>query len=281
LSNLIKSSYVISLEELKRLEWVKQQHYAAMHQQTAGSEEEDRGPDEQTVTLKNQILADAEAFAEDKVRQATEEAEQKLRDAAAQIEAWWQERRSQDLEISESARQAGYEQGYAEGSAQGEQEVRQLWESRMQEAKSLLEQSYLMKEQIIQEAEPFLVELSTAIAEKVIAKQVEAAPELAIELAKRSLARRREQGVIALCVAPQQLAFVQAAREELSLAIDSQAELQILPDATVRDHGCVIRSSFGSIDARIDTQLEEIKRELIQISLHVEERRMSDDRLEA
>jgi len=281
LSNLIKSSYVISLEDLRRLEWVKQQHYAAMHQQAAGNEEEASGPDEQTVSLKNQILADAEAFAEDKVRQATEEAEQKLRDAEAQIDAWWQERRSQDLETAESARQAGYEQGYAEGYAQAEQEVKQLWEARMQEAKSLLEQAYLMKEQIIQEAEPFLVELSTAIAEKIIAKQVEAAPELALELAKRSLSRRREQGVIALCVAPQQLAFVQAAREELSMAIDSQAELQILPDATVRDHGCVIRSSFGSIDARIDTQLEEIKRELIQLSLHVEERRMPDDRLEA
>ena len=281
MSNLIKSSYVISLEELRRLEWVKQQQYAAMHRQAASNEQEESGPDEQTVSLKNQILRDAESFAEEKVRQAAEEAQQKLSEAEARIESWWQERRSQDLEMTESARQAGYEQGYAEGYAEAEQAVKQLWEARMQEAKSLLEQAYLMKEAIIQEAEPFLVELSTAIAEKIIAKEVEASPELAVELAKRSLSRRREQGVIALCVAPAQLAFVQAAREELSLAIDSQAELQILPDATVRDHGCVIRSSFGSIDARIDTQLEEIKRELIQISLSHEERRIPDDRLEA
>jgi flagellar assembly protein FliH len=281
LSNLIKSSYVISLEDLKRLEWVKRQHYAAMHQETPGSEAEAAAPDEQTVSLKNQILQDAEAFAEERVRQATEEAAQRLQDAEAQIAGWWQERRAQDLELTESARQAGYEQGYAEGYSQAEEEVRQQWEARMQEAKLLLEQAYLMKEQIIQEAEPFLVELSTAIAEKVIAKEVEASPLLAVELAKKSLSRRREQGVIALCVSPSQLAFVQAAREELSLAIDSQAELQILPDATVRDHGCVIRSSFGSIDARIDTQLEEIKRELIQISLQGEERRQQDDRLEA
>ena len=281
LSNLIKSSHVISIEDLKRLEWVKQQHYAAMHQETAGNEEVASTPDEQTVTLKNQILQDAESFAEERVRQASEEAAQQLRDAETQIAGWWQERRSQDLELTESARQAGYEQGYAEGYSQAEEEVRLQWEARMQEPKLLLEQAYIMKEQIIQEAEPFLVELSTAIAEKVIAKEVEASPLLAIELAQKSLSRRREQGVIALCVSPSQLTFVQAAREELSLAIDSQAELQILPDATVRDHGCVIRSSFGSIDARIDTQLEEIKRELIQISLQSDERRQQDDRLEA
>lgn len=68
-----------------------------------------------------------------------------------------------------------------------------------------------------------------------------------------------------------------AAREELSLAVDSQAELQILPDSTVKDQGCVIRSSFGSIDARIDTQLAEIKKELVRIALDTDEQRNGED----
>ncbi|MNG37780.1 flagellar assembly protein H [compost metagenome] len=61
------------------------------------------------------------------------------------------------------------------------------------------------------------------------------------------------------------------------MAVDSQAELQILPDSTVKDHGCVIRSSFGSIDARIDTQLAEIKKELIRIALDTDENRNGED----
>lgn len=61
-------------------------------------------------------------------------------------------------------------------------------------------------------------------------------------------------------------------REELSFAIDSQAELKILPDASVKDRGCVIRSAYGSVDARIDTQLTEIKKELIRVALDQEER---------
>lgn len=64
--------------------------------------------------------------------------------------------------------------------------------------------------------------------------------------------------------------FVQDARDELMLAVDSQAELQIIPDPNVRDRGCVIRSSFGSIDARIDTQLEEIKKSLQQVAIRSE-----------
>jgi flagellar assembly protein FliH len=60
--------------------------------------------------------------------------------------------------------------------------------------------------------------------------------------------------------------YIQNNRDELMLALDSQAELQILPDTTVNDHGCVIRSSFGSIDGRIDSQLQEIKAALRQIT---------------
>lgn len=53
-----------------------------------------------------------------------------------------------------------------------------------------------------------------------------------------------------------------------------------MPDSTVKDRGCVIRSSFGSVDARIDTQLAEIKKELVRIALDVEERRNQDEEAE-
>jgi flagellar assembly protein FliH len=85
------------------------------------------------------------------------------------------------------------------------------------------------------------------------------------------LARRREKGVVTLCVSPKQFAYIQDARDELLLSIDSQAELQILPDATIDDHGCVVRTAFGSIDAKIDTQLKEIKAALRQLALTSEE----------
>jgi flagellar assembly protein FliH len=80
------------------------------------------------------------------------------------------------------------------------------------------------------------------------------------------LSRRKEKGVIALCVSPKHFDYIFNAREELLTSIDSQAELQILPDATVKDEGCVIRSAFGSIDARIDTQLKEIKSVLLHLA---------------
>lgn len=277
LSNLIKSSSVITLEQLKQLEWLHQRNFEIQEvlEQEADIEPV---PDEETITLRDQILNDAQLFAEERLREAAQESEQLLAETQQQIDVWWLQKRTDDEAASEASRQAGYELGYAEGAAQSETELREIWEHKLLEASNVLKTAYDMREQIIQEAEPFLVELSCAIAEKIIGQQLTLAPEMAIELIRKSLSRRREQGVITLCVAPGQLAFVQAAREELHFAIDSQAELQILPDSTIKDNGCVIRSAFGSIDARIDTQLAEIKRELMHLAHHSgEERGHFDD----
>lgn len=271
MSRLHKSSNVISIEDLKRLEWYNK--YAVKHQEDAAGPV---GPDEDTVSLRDQILSDAELFAQQRIQESSEQVEAMYQSAAEQIDNWWLERRLQDEEQREQIRREAFELGHSEGKSQAEQEVRLHWEAMLTEARSILDSAYRMKEQIIQESEPFLVELSAAIAEKIICKQLTVSPEWSLDLIRKSLERRREMGVITLCVSPNQLNFVQAAREELSLALDSQAELQIVPDVSVKDYGCVIRSAFGSIDARIDTQLSEIKRELVQLALQAEEREQAD-----
>lgn len=282
LSNLIKVSQYVPVEILKQLNLAKS-HHAAIDEQVTDHEafmhEEILPSPEDTAAedMRRQILEDAKDFAERQIREASEQAEQIVTEAREQIEAWWQERREQDEDMVEALKSEGFNQGFEEGKIQAEQTLQTKMEEMMSEAEGVLQQAYLEKQRIIQEAEPFLVELSCAIAEKVIDKQLELQPDYAIELIKRSLARKREQGILTLCVAPAYFAFVQAAREELSLAIDSQAELQILPDPTVKDRGCVIRSAFGSVDARIDTQLSEIKKELLRISLQAEERGQSND----
>jgi flagellar assembly protein FliH len=269
LSNLIKSSHVIAVEDLRKLEWFNR--YVPPVPANDFVQPEIPQPDAETISLRDEILQDAQQFAEERIQEATMQSNAMLADAEQQIAQWWQSRREEDETIIRRAQDEGFSLGYEDGRAQAVEELKREWQQRIEEAQHLLSSSYKMRDQIIQEAEPFLVELSCAIAEKIIGHELSMNPELVVEMIRKSLARRKEQGVITLCVAPQHLAFMQAAREELALAIDSQAELHILPDATVQDHGCVIRSSFGSIDARIDTQLTEIKRELTQLALESDE----------
>lgn len=271
LSNVIKLFQYVAVEDTKIVE----PPAASVLKQEHPEETEDHLPEHHQelndlLQMKEQILQDAESFAEEQVRAAMEEAAAIRQQAQAEIEAWWHERRLKDQEALNEARDRGHAQGYQEGMAQVEMELREQYEATLQEASQILEQAYLLKQQIIQEAEPFLIELSCSIAEKVIGRQLTLEPEWIIDSIRKVLSRRREKGIITLCVSPAQFSYIQDAREELLLAIDSQAELQIIPDASVLDQGCVVRSTFGSIDARIDTQLKEIKTALQQLAVRNE-----------
>ncbi|MGN7760394.1 FliH/SctL family protein [Paenibacillus sp. 22594] len=281
MSRLIKHSQYVPVDVLKRLEQARQH---------VGLDEEPTGSDEATGEVhvqdsakeaaeqaRKQMLKDAQEFAEGQVRNAAQEAENIVESARTEAEEWWRQRREQDEHLVEAVKSEAYQQGYQEGLAQADQEMSRKLAEMMEEARQVLQDAYRAKEVIIQEAEPFLVELSCDIAEKIVDKQLTVEPQFAMDLIRKNLARKREQGLISLCVSPAQFSFVNAAREELAMAVDSQAELQILPDSTVRDHGCVIRSSFGSIDARIDTQLAEIKKELIRIALDTDENRNGEE----
>jgi flagellar assembly protein FliH len=272
LSNLIKSDRVVALEDLKRLELIRRTVTGLPQNPGAqGSAEGVQEPDDETRSLRDRILQDAEQTAQEILRQAREEAAQIRQDAEREIEEWWNARRAEDETIVQSARDAGYEEGYKAGAMQAESDLRSEWEERLKEAEKLLDLAYETKEKVIAEAEVFVVELSCAIAEKLIGAQLEKQPELAIRMFAQALARRQEQGVITLCVAPSQFEFVQAAKHELALSLDSQAELKIMPDASVGEGGCVIRSSYGSIDARIDTQLSAIRAELLRAAAQIAE----------
>jgi flagellar assembly protein FliH len=213
-----------------------------------------------------QIISDAQETAERILAQARDEADRLLAEAKSAVEAWWAERRSDDEKAVAEAAERGYREGFAQGRSEAEQRVQEQYAELIAEARSVLEQAYRHKETIIAEAEPFLVELSTAIASKVIGRQLTLEPQWVLEMVRSVLARRREQGVVSLCVAPQQYALVSDAKEDLQQALDPQAELLIVPDPSVEDHGCVIRTSFGSLDARVDTQLAEIKRALLALA---------------
>lgn len=276
LSNLIKSSRYVDVDDKKVIhvipiapKVVKEKAQASAEEVQASSVE-----DELTNELENKrsvIMKEAEQAAEALLQQAVEEAEQLKLKAEEEINGWWEDRRSLDKQHEEEVREKGYQEGYAAGVEQAEEDVRNQYSDSINEAQSILEQAQHQKQRIIQEAEPFLLEMSSAISERIIEHQLTLEPEWIIEIISRSLKRKREQGTITLCVSPAYYSYIQDAEEELALSIDSQAELLVVPDTTVEDHGCVIRSSLGSIDATIDTQLSEIKNALHQIALRYED----------
>jgi flagellar assembly protein FliH len=275
LSKVIKPHFYTTLDDKKHIDvadvFIQRSSVSEVAAAAAGPSEQEILELQQLREMKDQIIQDAESVAEEQIRAAMQEASAAREQAQTEIDAWWNERRDLDEQVEDEARKSGFEAGFREGVQHAEDQVRLQYTDLLNEAKSILEQAYGMKNQIIQEAEPFLIELSTSIAEKIIHHELSSNPEWIIGITRSVLSRKREKGVITLCVAPNQFAYIRDARDELMLSVDSQAELQILPDSTVGEHGCVVRTAFGSVDARVDTQLKEIKLALQQLSMEPEE----------
>jgi flagellar assembly protein FliH len=217
------------------------------------------------------ILRDAEETAQKILQEATELAEQVKQQALTEIERWWEEKRREAEELFQKAMAEGKEQGFAIGHEEGRQLALQEEQATVQAARDVLTAAYAEKEKIIAEAEPFLVELSMEVAKKVIGKELSTCPEAVLEIARRVLRRSRVHGHITVCVNHHYFDFLQEHRTQLLELLDGQAELSIYPDHTVHDGGCVIRTPLGSVDARIDTQLSEIKQVLLEIARGSEE----------
>lgn len=268
LSNLIKSSSYKTTSDRRHIDILEiaapvQQANAAYSREELAQMKETA---QQTAEMRNQILQDAEEMAERRIADAQAQAEQIQIQARAEIEEWWNAQRVQDEAVIAEAKQQAYNDGFAEGQQAGEAHAIEQYASMIAEAQHIIQQATEQKQFIIKESEPFILELSCEIARKIITKELTASPEWISEMIKKVLARRREQRTVTLCVSPQYYSFLLDSKEDLRQVIDSQAELIIVPDHTITDEGCVVRTEFGSLDARIDTQLTEIRTALLQVA---------------
>ena len=212
------------------------------------------------------LLQDAEETARKLLEEAKQQAAELRQQAQQEIAQWWQEKQQELTELAAQVRQQAYAEGVAQGREEGSAAVWKEEQQRIDQAQEVLKQAHAEKEHIIAEAEPFLVALSVEIAKKIIGEELQLKPERISEMVKDVLRRSQVHGQITLCVHHRNYPLMEEQRSQLLSLLDGQAELIVLPDYSVQDDGCVIRTPFGSVDARIDTQLAEIKEALLSIA---------------
>jgi flagellar assembly protein FliH len=184
-------------------------------------------------------------------------------EAKHQMAIWQKSQKEQALLESEQAlieaRQLGFEQGYEEGYRQ----VIQEWEDKNKEITRVVKESYDQQKKLIQEAEPFLLQLSVKIAQKILHTELEQHPKQLLKMVQHSLIQVSEQEEIILQVSPTDYTLLHPHLDELKQFVEPGSELKILPDYTYSGQGCMIHSSNGSYDVTLDSQLNELKKQLL------------------
>jgi flagellar assembly protein FliH len=165
----------------------------------------------------------------------------------------------------ELLRAQAWEEGQREGFAAGKREAAQL----IAVLQRMVDEAKAAREEFIAVTTPQLLNLAVQIAEKIVRREVETDPTVVQRIAEDALRHAVDKHHLRIRVNPEDWETLQAVAPELQAALDDIREFEIVPDRRRGDRrmargGCLIETESGIIDARIETQLEEIRERLTE-----------------
>ncbi|UOQ47878.1 flagellar assembly protein FliH [Gracilibacillus caseinilyticus] len=167
----------------------------------------------------------------------------------------WEAERQQYIE---QAQQEGYQQGFQ----QGKQDSTTQFQSLITEAQDVLQTANKEYHKIVAESDETILNLSLAVAEKIIQQSLDEDHSKFVGLAKSLMNQVKEHPSVTLFVSAQYYPVIQEYKEELSAILIKDIEFMIYPSSILDGEQIMIETPFGKIDASVDTQLEEIRNQL-------------------
>lgn len=140
--------------------------------------------------------------------------------------------------------------GYSEGESKGLAAVT--------EKLILLEKQ---KEKFFEDAEPEIVKLSMAIAEKVISRLAVDNVELIKNVVRQAIERTLGDRIV-VRLNPEDHQRIMVDDAQFKDSIDKSKRIVFRADESISQGGCAVESEVGTIDARLETQLSAIKKAL-------------------
>lgn len=104
-----------------------------------------------------------------------------------------------------------------------------------------------------------LVELAIQIAKKIVAREVTIDREVALTLVKVSLAKLHNRSIAEVHLNPEDHEFVKNRLDQLNF----RGKINLVEDKSIAIGGCLIHTETGDIDARIESQFDEISHGLL------------------
>lgn len=199
----------------------------------------------------DRIMEDANMQAEGIIADANERADAIINGANAEA-----------TDIKQRAYDEGRAQGEEAGYNDGMQKVAAM-EQELEDRKAQLEAEY---DEMISQLEPRFVTTLTEIYEHIFHVDLSEKTELILYLLKDAIRNIDGGKNFFVHVSKADYGFVEEHKDELMTGIASSCTVEIIEDISLSQGDCFVEAESGIFDCSIDTELELLKKELIQLS---------------
>ncbi len=194
---------------------------------------------------------EAQDEAESVVAEAGKKAESLVLDAEDRVET-----------IEKDALDKGRREGKEEGFQEGHAEVERLVEHLHKVISSAVEK----RNEIIDESETQLINLVLQISQKVIKVISENQKNVVINNVIQALRKLKTRNDVIIRVNLDDVELTSEHIKDFMRMVENVKSITVVEDSTVDKGGCIIETDFGEIDARIASQLNEIRQKVLEMT---------------
>ena len=119
------------------------------------------------------------------------------------------------------------------------------------------------RREFIMELQPYVTRISVEVAERIVRRELRTDHGMIARLVGDALKQVAGASRVRVRVHPLDARTLQETLREIVAAPDEADALEIIPDGSIECGGCVVESDRGIVDARLQTQFEEIQTSLL------------------
>jgi flagellar assembly protein FliH len=149
--------------------------------------------------------------------------------------------------------------GYAQGERAGIEAGTKRTDAMLRRIAQTLDDLGRLRAAIVRDTERQMVQLALSLARRIVHREVTLDPTLVAAMAHVAVARLGESAPATIKLHPDDYAVISALRGDQW----EGPHVAVLPDPAVSRGGCVVESSFGTVDGSLDAQFDEMARALL------------------
>jgi flagellar biosynthesis/type III secretory pathway protein FliH len=151
-----------------------------------------------------------------------------------------------------------YEAGWSQGQQEALQDIQAQFASMLESFQKVIAEVVHLRQETLHQAEADIITLAFQLAKKIVCCEILSNRDVFATTLRRALDHAVTDDTVVVRVNPVDLEHARQLQEELLHNLGAIRQLTMQGDDTIGPGGCVVESTFGVIDARIEAQLEEL-----------------------